>query len=157
METLSTGDLARKTGVSLRTIRFYAEAGLLTPVKTYGEGKRPHYASCAIEQVEKIRLLAETGMKLSEIREIFRSIESIPTEKKARTLYIRNQIEVQLRIIAAKERRFRKARLHLEHVLDQTQRCPACSSRGRNQDCGPCPNLKTLETAAFGPAGSCER
>ncbi len=146
---LSTGDLARRTGVSLRTIRFYVEAGLLTPIESSCKVNRCKYAASAITLVEKIRLFAECGMKLSKIRDLFHSIESISSERKARTLFLRNQIEDQLRIVAEKEKRFRDARLQLEYVLDQTLRCPTCPSRGEKQDCGSCRNLKVLEAAAF--------
>jgi DNA-binding transcriptional MerR regulator len=150
MGILSTGELARKTGVSLRTIRWYTEAGLLSPSLNATDSKRPKYSASAIEQIQQIQLLAETGMKLSEIYELFNSIESIQTEKKARTLYLRKHIVNQVNVLSEKENRLRDSRLRLESVLQQTGRCPECPSRGENQDCGSCSNLEALETAALG-------
>lgn len=66
---LSSGDLARATGCTLRTIRFYEEQRLLTPV-VVSEGGHRRYAG---EQLERLRLIAdlrELGLSLSEIRDV---------------------------------------------------------------------------------------
>jgi MerR family Zn(II)-responsive transcriptional regulator of zntA len=63
----STGDLARATGNTVRTIRFYEEQGLLLPA-VLSEGGHRRYTG---EDLEKLRLigdLRELGLPLSEIR-----------------------------------------------------------------------------------------
>ncbi len=63
----SSGDLARSTGNTVRTIRFYEEQGLLRPA-AISEGGHRHYTE---EDLEKLRLigdLRELGLPLSEIR-----------------------------------------------------------------------------------------
>ncbi len=65
----SSGDLARATGNTVRTIRFYEEQGLLRPAVVSGGGHR-RYTS---EDLEKLRLIAdlrELGLPLSEIRAV---------------------------------------------------------------------------------------
>jgi DNA-binding transcriptional MerR regulator len=63
----SSGDLARATDNTVRTIRFYEEQGLLRPA-VISEGGHRRYTE---EDLEKLRLigdLRELGLPLSEIR-----------------------------------------------------------------------------------------
>jgi DNA-binding transcriptional MerR regulator len=65
----SSGDLARATGNTVRTIRFYEEQGLLRPAEV-SEGGHRRYTE---EDLEKLRLIAdlrELGLPLSEIRAV---------------------------------------------------------------------------------------
>ena len=65
----SSGDLARATGNTIRTIRFYEEQGLLRPAVISGGGHRRYTA----EDLERLRLIAdlrELGLPLSEIRTV---------------------------------------------------------------------------------------
>ncbi|GEJ57431.1 MerR family transcriptional regulator [Anaeromyxobacter diazotrophicus] len=65
----SSGDLARATGNTVRTIRFYEEQGLLRPAEVSEGGHRRYTA----QDLEKLRLIAdlrELGLPLSEIRAV---------------------------------------------------------------------------------------
>jgi len=65
----SSGDLARATGNTVRTIRFYEEQGLLRPA-VVSEGGHRRYTT---EDLEKLRLIAdlrELGLPLAEIRAV---------------------------------------------------------------------------------------
>lgn len=65
----SSGDLARATGNTVRTIRFYEEQGLLRPAVVSEGGHRRYTA----EDLEKLRLIAdlrELGLPLAEIRAV---------------------------------------------------------------------------------------
>jgi DNA-binding transcriptional MerR regulator len=65
----SSGDLARATGNTVRTIRFYEEQGLLRPAVVSGGGHRRYTE----EDLEKLRLIAdlrELGLPLAEIRAV---------------------------------------------------------------------------------------
>ncbi len=65
----SSGDLARATGNTVRTIRFYEEQGLLRPA-VVSEGGHRRYTE---EDLEKLRLIAdlrELGLPLCEIRAV---------------------------------------------------------------------------------------
>jgi DNA-binding transcriptional MerR regulator len=65
----STGDLARATGHTLRTIRHYEAAGLLAPSEVSDGGHRRYTG----EDLERLRLiidLREVGLSLCEIKSI---------------------------------------------------------------------------------------
>ena len=65
----SSGDLARATGNTIRTIRFYEEQGLLRPAEV-SEGGHRRYTGEDLEKLRFIADLREVGLPLSEIREV---------------------------------------------------------------------------------------
>ena len=65
----TSGDLARATGNTVRTIRFYEEEGLLEPSEVSDGGHR-RYASEDLERLNLIGDLRELGMSLCEIRDV---------------------------------------------------------------------------------------
>ena len=66
---LSSGDLARATGNTVRTIRFYEEERLLTPA-VVSEGGHRRYTEDDLERLRLITDLRELGLSLCEIRQI---------------------------------------------------------------------------------------
>jgi DNA-binding transcriptional MerR regulator len=66
---LSSGDLARATGSTVRTIRFYEEEGLLKPAVVSDGGHR-RYTEDDLERLRLIADLRELGLSLCEIRSI---------------------------------------------------------------------------------------
>jgi DNA-binding transcriptional MerR regulator len=66
---LSSGDLARATGNTIRTIRFYEEEGLLAPTVVSDGGHR-RYTDVDLERLRLISDLRELGLSLGEIRSI---------------------------------------------------------------------------------------
>lgn len=64
---LTTGDLARATGNTVRTIRFYEEQGLLKPAEV-SEGGHRRYTEAELERLRLIGDLRELGLSLSDIK-----------------------------------------------------------------------------------------
>ena len=62
------GELARKTGVSVRMLRYYERQGLLTPRRT-AAGYRM-YANGDTERVRRIVLLNRAGLSLATLRPV---------------------------------------------------------------------------------------
>src|SRR6516225_9826671 len=67
--TLLVGDLARRTGKTVRALHLYEELGLLEPADRSKGGYR-RYRSDAVTRVEWITRLQDTGLSLPEIREL---------------------------------------------------------------------------------------
>lgn len=65
----SSGDLARATGNTVRTIRFYEEEELLKPAVVSDGGHR-RYTEDDLERLRLITDLRELGLSLTEIRSI---------------------------------------------------------------------------------------
>ena len=70
------GELAKKSGVSKHTIRFYERLGLLssTPVEA-GSRHYGDYSERSIEAIGRIRRFQELGFSLNEIKKHVRNSE----------------------------------------------------------------------------------
>ncbi|MBT2771119.1 MerR family transcriptional regulator [Halomonas sp. ISL-60] len=64
---MKIGELAKRTGVSIRMLRYYETEGLLKPKRTTN-GYR-HYAQSEVRTVERIKLLGSAGMTLATIKQ----------------------------------------------------------------------------------------
>ncbi len=62
----TTGELAKLTGVSYKTIRHYCESGLLAPEQVE-ENKYKKFGQAAVEQLQKILMLKYLDFSLEEI------------------------------------------------------------------------------------------
>ena len=60
------GELARRTGVSARMLRYYEHEGLLNPKRT-ASGYRD-YGSDEVDAAQRIRMLSAAGLKIDSIR-----------------------------------------------------------------------------------------
>jgi DNA-binding transcriptional MerR regulator len=72
---LSLDDLCRLSNLPKRTVRYYAQIGLLA--KPIGEKRGAHYGPVHVEQLLRIRSLSEAGVSLDRIRAVLHG-ESAP-------------------------------------------------------------------------------
>ncbi|MFC8349246.1 MerR family transcriptional regulator [Streptomyces sp. NPDC057280] len=63
------GELARATGLTVRTIRYWSDEGVLEPVTRSTGGYRLYDASCTA-RLELIRTLRELGLGLDDVRKV---------------------------------------------------------------------------------------
>jgi DNA-binding transcriptional MerR regulator len=63
------GELARRTGLSVKTIRFYSDAGLV-PEADRGPGGYRRYDAGALVRLEFVRTLRDLGLDLATIRRV---------------------------------------------------------------------------------------
>ncbi|RMF94414.1 MAG: MerR family transcriptional regulator [Candidatus Schekmanbacteria bacterium] len=75
------GEVAKKLGISTRTLRYYEELGLLNP-PSKTNGKVRYYNKHTIFLVKAIRKLQSMGLTLDEIKEISFLFETDPTREK---------------------------------------------------------------------------
>ncbi|MFF7559982.1 MerR family transcriptional regulator [Streptomyces pseudovenezuelae] len=66
---LSIGDLARQTGLTVKTIRFYSDEGIVTPADRTRAGHR-RYGPEAVTRLAFVRTLRELGLGLDAIRQV---------------------------------------------------------------------------------------
>ncbi|MFC4501963.1 MULTISPECIES: MerR family transcriptional regulator [Streptomyces] len=66
---LTIGELAHATGLTVRTIRYWSDEGVLTPVARSAGGYRLYDAECAA-RLELIRTLRELGLGLADVRRV---------------------------------------------------------------------------------------
>lgn len=66
--TLSIGELADRTGVSVRALRYYEQNGLLAANRTSTGHRR--FRPDAIEEVRRIRLFLDAGLPLAVVSQV---------------------------------------------------------------------------------------
>lgn len=69
MELLSIGELARRTGLTVKAVRFYADRGIVPPAGRSPAGYR-RYDPGAVARLELVRTLRELGVDLATIRRV---------------------------------------------------------------------------------------
>ncbi|PPK71289.1 MerR family transcriptional regulator [Actinokineospora auranticolor] len=74
-DTLGIGDLARRTGVPVRTIRFYCDEGVLAPVRSAGGHRR--FAPDAVGRLDLVRRLRALGLGLPVITAVLAGERSL--------------------------------------------------------------------------------
>jgi DNA-binding transcriptional MerR regulator len=67
-ERLKIGELAERTGVSVRSLRYYEDQGLLAAERT--PSRQRHYAPDAVERVELLKQLYAAGLTSRAILEV---------------------------------------------------------------------------------------
>ncbi|MGG7568789.1 MerR family transcriptional regulator [Streptomyces sirii] len=65
----SIGELARRTGLTVKTIRFYSDRGIVTPAERSPAGYR-RYGPDAVARLALVRTLRELGVGLEAIRRV---------------------------------------------------------------------------------------
>ena len=112
------GEVAERSGVSVRALRYYEEQGLLQAERS-ASGQR-HYGAAAVERVHLIQQLYAAGLSSRDILELLPCVYtgSATPDMIARLTAERNRIDRQLSDLAeARERMdsvIRTAYQHLE-------------------------------------------
>ncbi|MEN8614250.1 MerR family transcriptional regulator [Dehalogenimonas sp. THU2] len=121
-------EVARRAGVSIRTVRFYEEKGLLeAPDRTSG-GMRL-YDSRDISRIKLIRRLRNVGLDLDEIKGTLSDRESNHRERVEHTIEVlKLEAELSRRRIAELQQEDRER----ESLILMISQCLKC-------DANPCP------------------
>ena len=64
-DTLDIAEVARRTGLSSRALRFYEARGLVMPLRT-GAGRR-HYGAGELERLHRLIAFKRAGLSLADI------------------------------------------------------------------------------------------
>ncbi|XUL87300.1 MerR family transcriptional regulator [Streptomyces galilaeus] len=89
----SIGELARRTGLTVKTIRFYSDRGIVAPKDRTPAGYRL-YGIDAVARLDLVRTLRELGLDLSTIRRVVDRELSLPEVAAAHAEALAVQIRV---------------------------------------------------------------
>ncbi len=140
---MTSSELARRAGVTLRTVRFYEEKGILTPAAVSAGGKRLYDAE-ALAALGRARLLKEAGMSVDEIVSTLQTLSTKKTRNKARQQAHAALLAAARARIAGRIRELGRLQQALDRALENEESCGACGA----PDCRACPALDTW--ARFG-------
>lgn len=90
---LTIGQLARRTGVPVRTIRFWSDEGVL-PETDRSSGNYRRYDGRAVARLDLVRTLRELGLGLDDVRLVLERRRSVEDVAAAHVQAIDNQIRV---------------------------------------------------------------
>ena len=90
----SIGDLARRTGLAVRTIRFYSDRGIVTRAGRSPAGYRL-YDTDAVARLDLVRTLRDLGVDLPTIQKVVHRELSLPAVAAAHA----EALDVQIRVL----------------------------------------------------------
>jgi len=133
-KAMKIGEVARKTGVSLRTIRYYEELRLIAP-RSRSRGGFRLYDGEAISRIRLIQSLQELGLSLKEIKTLI----ALKRKNKSRGELARNLL-ARLRNHSVEAERKRSIYQAIVQDLDQgikiLSECQECTRTCDEPHCG---------------------
>jgi DNA-binding transcriptional MerR regulator len=120
----SIGELSKRTGVKVPTIRYYEQSGLLPePHRTDGNQRR--YSSAGLERLSFIKHARELGFSIDAISSLI-ELEENPDHSCDRATEIAQE---QLTSVREKLRKLKSLEGELKRVAD------GCNGKGISKDC----------------------
>lgn len=102
-DSIKIGDLAKRTGVSVRTLHYYDEIGLLRP-RLITASKHRVYGPAELMRLQQIKSLRRLGFSLDEVRACLDAPEFSPDRVlELHTRRLRDQIAQQQRLVTLLE------------------------------------------------------
>ena len=147
---LTTGGMARLSNSTLRTVRFYEEAGLLQPVQRT-EGGHRLYGNSELRKLQLVADLRAAGFSLEDIRQLLETKQRCATGAEAAQLIVTG---LDAKVVSLKKRARSLARLvaELESASHFIRRCTECDTKQRLpsicERCDVVNNARTIPSAA---------
>lgn len=124
MTVMKIGEIARRSGIGIDTIRFYEREGLLMAPERRPSGYRL-YDEATLELLEYIRRAKELGFTLAEIRELL----ELSFAAHGCCDHIRQRAEAKITDIEAKVRSLQQMKRSLGKILTR------CRAKNATDDC----------------------
>lgn len=132
MKTLTIGQIARRSGVGVATVRFYEKQGLIEEPPRTAAGYR-QYPEEVVSRLRFIQRAKDLGFSLKEVDEL----TSLRLDPATSSADVKTQAEAKIADIDAKIRDLKRMR---KSLLELTQ---ACNGQGTTREC---PILEALNT-----------
>jgi MerR family copper efflux transcriptional regulator len=130
MDTLSIGQVARKAGVGVETVRFYEREGLLEEPPRRASGYR-QYSDQVVKRIHFIKRAQQLGFSLKEISELLLRVDAQTSCEVVKQRTEAKIAEVEQKVVELQ--RMRQALLQVASL---------CIGRGPT---GRCPMLDVLD------------
>ncbi len=143
---LKVGEVARRTGKSVRALRLYESEGLLAPSARSRGGFRL-YGPDALVRVYWIAKLQDLGFSLAQIRSLLRTVDAsrrAPEAMESVRELFKGKLEATRRQIA----RLRELERDLEESLAYLEGCRTCEEEAAAEVCASCSTVHAGVAAA---------
>ena len=135
---IKVGDLAHRTGKTVRAIHLYEELGLLSPPVRSKGGFRM-YSGDGVKRIEWIQKLQDMGFSLTEIKAFLRVWEERATAPEAMAT-VREIFSDKLHETRETIARLSRLADELAESLSYLERCRSCSPSQGQSECCACEN-----------------
>lgn len=135
------GEVASELATSIRTIRYYEEEGLLTPIRT-PRGTRL-YSENHIARLKVILRLTKLGFSIEAIRKIAEIREKSQTGDES-SVQVKHHLEAVLSTIGGQIKELEKISHEINEARQVISECNGCSNTPSTQGCPDCPVRKKL-------------
>jgi DNA-binding transcriptional MerR regulator len=132
---LKIGDIAKQTGVSVGTLRYYETLRLLYPIERGNNGYR-YYSSETVQQVQFIKKSQALGFSLEEIRKIL----DVRDRGEPPCSLVQNLLDHKIEQLEAQIKQMMTFKFELEEYRDRWAKVP--SFRQDNREI--CPLIATV-------------
>ena len=136
------GEVADLLATSIRTIRYYEEEGLLTPIRT-PRGTRL-YSDSHIARLKVTLRLAKLGFSIEGIRKIVEIREQSKTGDES-SLKVEQHLEEVMNTITDQINELKRVSLEINTARNVISGCNGCSNTPSTKGCPDCPVRKKLE------------
>lgn len=142
---MKIGELARKTGKSVRALRHYEELGLLASSRS--EGGFRLYGADELARVYWISKLQDMGFSLTQILGLITTVESSGTAPEAMQS-LREMFRGRLQQTRDQVERLMQLERDLAESLAYLEGCRVCTSEHDLEGCASCDSPVHFDTAA---------
>lgn len=136
------GEAASLLSTSIRTIRYYEEEGLLSPVRT-PRGTR-FYSDNHIDRLKVILRLTKLGFSIEAIRKIAEIREKSNTGDKS-SFKVALHLEAVFNTISGQIKELESIGLEITKARNVIAGCHGCSNTPSSKGCPDCPVRKRLK------------
>jgi MerR family transcriptional regulator, copper efflux regulator len=133
---LRVGELAKRTGKTVRALHLYEELGLLKPVHRSKGGFRL-FAPSAVKRVEWIQKLQDAGFSLHQLQELRGVVEDASIASLAMNR-VREAFDERLRQTREQIHKLSKLEQELVASLAYLDGCKTCETEHHTDQCGAC-------------------
>lgn len=121
---MKIGEIAKRSGMGIETIRYYEREGLLLEPKRRPSGYR-QYDESTIDRLEYIRRAKELGFTLAEIRELL----ALSYHAHSGCDHVRRQAEAKVADIEKRIRSLQRLKRSLFKIVER------CRKKNSSEDC----------------------
>jgi len=134
--TLRVGDVAKRTGKTVRALHLYEERGLLEPAERSSGGYRL-YGEDAVTRVRWIAKMQDVGYSLSALQKMMRELD---VQASAPDAMARVDATLRQRLQSTRDQieRLRSLEAELEASLEYLRTCPSCHPQEDLEACPAC-------------------
>ena len=154
---LSSGDMARGCETTVRTVRFYEEAGLIEPVAR-SEGGHRMYSPEQLLKLQLIMDLREAGLSLQDIKSLF-ELKQRCGDAESASKQMADALEAQIACMQRKISVLRRLREELASMVATIRECEHCHAPDFKEQCDGCdvmarPDVPRAMRLLWGSCGS---